>query len=111
MVRYALVTGGAGFIGSNLVERLVESGYHIVVIDNLSTGSLNNITIPLKKIRVINGHCSTIDTLELPDPEIIYHMGVPSSSPMYKEDPELVGETITTFIRVLEKSQKRFSPN
>lgn len=38
-----LVTGGAGFIGSNTVDRLVELGHHTVVIDNLSTGNKNNL--------------------------------------------------------------------
>ena len=38
-----LVTGGAGFIGSHLAERLVADGHHVVVLDNLSTGSLDNL--------------------------------------------------------------------
>lgn len=38
-----LVTGGAGFIGSHLVDRLVDLGHDVVVIDNLSTGSKNNL--------------------------------------------------------------------
>lgn len=42
MIR-ALITGGAGFIGSHLSERLLASGYHVTVIDNLSTGRLGNI--------------------------------------------------------------------
>ena len=39
----ALVTGGAGFIGSHLAERLLKDGHEVVVVDNLSTGSLKNI--------------------------------------------------------------------
>ena len=38
-----LVTGGAGFIGSNLVSRLVADGYNVIVIDDLSTGNINNL--------------------------------------------------------------------
>jgi len=39
-----LVTGGAGFIGSHLVNRLVELGHKVVVVDNLSTGRLKNLS-------------------------------------------------------------------
>jgi UDP-glucose 4-epimerase len=39
----ALVTGGAGFIGSHLSERLLKNGHQVIVVDNLSTGSLKNI--------------------------------------------------------------------
>jgi UDP-glucose 4-epimerase len=42
-VRRALVTGGAGFIGSHLVERLIERGDHVTVLDNLSTGRIDNL--------------------------------------------------------------------
>ena len=41
--RTALVTGGAGFIGSHLVDRLLTEGYRVVVVDDLSTGKLKNL--------------------------------------------------------------------
>ncbi len=39
----AMVTGGAGFIGSNLVDRLLAEGHEVEVVDDLSTGSLANL--------------------------------------------------------------------
>ncbi len=43
MVKQALITGGAGFIGSHLAERLIAEGHHVVALDNLSTGSYHNV--------------------------------------------------------------------
>ena len=40
----ALVTGGCGFIGSHMVDYLLENGYQVIVIDNLSGGSLENLS-------------------------------------------------------------------
>ena len=45
-----LVTGGAGFIGSHLVEELVRQKNKVVVLDNLSTGNLNNLKLVKKKV-------------------------------------------------------------
>ena len=39
----ALITGGAGFVGSHLAERLLSDGHEVMVLDNLSTGSIDNI--------------------------------------------------------------------
>lgn len=50
-----LVTGGAGFIGSHLTDKLVAEGYKTVVYDNLQTGSLKNLAKNLKKIKFIKG--------------------------------------------------------
>ena len=49
-----LVTGGAGFIGSHLVERLVLDGHNVVVLDNLSTGRLQNLNLVIERIQFIN---------------------------------------------------------
>jgi nucleoside-diphosphate-sugar epimerase len=42
-MRNAIVTGGAGFIGSTMTDRLINEGYHVLVIDNLSTGKAENV--------------------------------------------------------------------
>ncbi len=51
MAQKALVTGGAGFIGSHVVDRLLEEGYEVTAVDNLSEGHLENVA-PLKRGRV-----------------------------------------------------------
>lgn len=50
-----LVTGGAGFIGSHLVDELVRGGADVVVLDNLATGSLDNLGAVLDRIRLLQG--------------------------------------------------------
>src|SRR5690242_11111824 len=50
MTTRALITGGAGFIGSHLAERLLEQGQQVTIIDNLSTGQFENIAHLEKRI-------------------------------------------------------------
>src|SRR3954454_11450538 len=45
----ALVTGGAGFIGSNLVDALLDRGDEVLVVDNLATGKRENLTVALSR--------------------------------------------------------------
>ena len=49
----AIVTGGAGFIGSHIVELLVKQKYSVTVIDNFVTGRLDNLKKVLNKIQII----------------------------------------------------------
>ena len=61
-----LVTGGAGFIGSNLCEELVKKGHYVVCLDNFSTGHIENIQGLLDnnsdKIKLIEGDIRNLDT-------------------------------------------------
>lgn len=100
-----LVTGGAGFIGSNLVEELLAAGDDVVVLDNMHTGSPENLEGLDGRIRLIKGSCNDLSGMNL-HPEMIYHLGIPSSSPMYKSNPYLVGEAINGFIAVFELAKK-----
>jgi UDP-glucose 4-epimerase len=96
----ALVTGGAGFIGSNLVEALVDD-YEVTVLDNLHTGSMDNLAEIHQDIRIIEGSCNDCLSFDL-EPDVIFHLGIPSSSPMYKKNPMLVGEAINGMISIME---------
>ena len=101
----ALVTGGAGFIGSNLVEALVDD-YEVTVLDNLHTGSMDNLKSVQKDVKFVKGSCNNCLDLGLEQHEIIFHLGIPSSSPMYKKDPFLVGEAINGMVAIMELARK-----
>jgi len=68
-----LVTGGAGFIGSHLVDRLIKEGHRVVIIDDLSTGKKENLNSKAKfyKIDICSSKISQIFKKE--KPEIIFH--------------------------------------
>lgn len=59
-----LITGGAGFIGSHVVEKLVARGAKVTVLDNFQNGSRANLQSVLKKIQIIKGDCSDEKTAE-----------------------------------------------
>lgn len=99
-----LVTGGCGFIGSNLAERLVRDGYEVVIFDNLSTGSLRNIEG--LSVKFLSEPYQRISAL-IPDVDVIFHLGMPSSSPMYKRDLTLVGKTINDAITIFEYAKEK----
>ena len=68
----ALVTGGAGFIGSHLVDELVRKKYQVIVLDNLSTGSLKNLRLVKNKIKFIKCDLSKKKNLAILLREIDY---------------------------------------
>jgi len=102
-----LVTGGAGFIGSNLVKSLVKDGNLITVIDNLTTGSLANLKTVRNKIRFIKTSSGKIISLKgLGGIDGVFHLGIPSSSPFYKKNRRLIGQALSDFINILEFAKK-----
>lgn len=95
--RPVIVTGGAGFIGSHLVERLLHDGKHVVVIDDLSTGSLENLcsVISHPRLRVITSKISECSDLALlaASAESIYHLGAAVGVELVVRSPIRVLET------------------
>lgn len=84
-----LVTGGAGFIGSHLVEALLKNDHEVIVLDNLSTGKLENIQGFLKDIRFIKGDILNPETClqAASGVDYILHQAAMGSVPHSIHDP------------------------
>jgi UDP-glucose 4-epimerase len=109
-----LVTGGAGFIGSTLVDRLLAEGHTVDVVDDLSTGSLAN----LADARASAGHQLTVHQMDVRSgevvdlmarrlPEVVFHLAaqadvrVSVAEPVFDADVNVLGT-----LRVLEGSRR-----
>jgi len=111
----ALITGGAGFIGSHLAQELLERGYHVQVVDELTTGSMANI----EHLKPHPGFSYFIDTVmnqplmaELVDrADLVFHLAAAVGVRLIVERPI---ETIETNIKatelVLELTSKKAKP-
>jgi len=92
-----LVTGGAGFIGSNLVDALMEQGHEVTVVDNLSVGKASNIEHHLESDRFhfVNDSILNVSTLErlIRQADLIYHLAAVVGPKYVVEDP--LGTIIT----------------
>jgi UDP-glucose 4-epimerase len=71
-----LITGGAGFIGSHLCDSLVARGFKVSILDNLSTGSNNNVSQLMDKIEVFQGNIKDQKLVEslVSDSDLVFHM-------------------------------------
>jgi UDP-glucose 4-epimerase len=101
-----IITGGAGFIGSNLAAVLAKDN-EVVAIDNMHTGSEANLENSAGKgaVRLVKADSADIEKAGI-KPDIIFHLGMPSSSPMYKEDNYLVSEVVRGAIGVYRFAMK-----
>lgn len=77
-----LVTGGAGFIGSHLCEALLEREYQVVVIDDLSTGSEENLAMIQDRITFFNSKIENYDLSELKNINAVVHLAAQASVPL-----------------------------
>jgi|HubBroStandDraft_2_1064218.scaffolds.fasta_scaffold02997_2 nucleoside-diphosphate-sugar epimerase len=87
-MRY-LVTGGAGFIGSNTVEELVRRGHSVVVLDDLSAGKEENLAEVRSKITFMKGSITDIEAVQkaMHQAEFVIHLAARTSVPRSVKDP------------------------
>jgi UDP-glucose 4-epimerase len=92
-----LVTGGAGFIGSHLTERLLKDSHEVTAIDNLSTGSLKNIENYKKHsgFEFVKGDIRNAELMEalVEHRDMIFHLAAAVGVKLIAEDPVLTIET------------------
>lgn len=110
-----LVTGGSGFIGSNIVKRLVSDGEEVRVLDDLSTGKQKNIEPYLDKIEFIEGDFTDIETAKkaVVGVDFVLHQGAIPSVPRSIDNPintnnaNITG-TLNMLIASRDEGVKRF---
>src|SRR5262245_47166098 len=93
-----LVTGGAGFIGSHLVEALLAYGHQVRVLDNLSTGELENLEAVRDEIEWVPGDVTDPKAVRgaMADVEYVFHQAALASIPLGVVDPLAVHHAAAT---------------
>ena len=110
-----LVTGGAGFIGSNICKELVSQGCFVRVIDNLLTGKKSNLADVIDKIEFIQADMGDSEVAQsaMKDIDVVLHQGALPSVPVSIDDPaathkHCVDATFTLLLAARDAGIKRF---
>jgi len=110
-----LVTGGAGFIGSNICRKLVSEGCFVRVVDNFLTGKRGNLTGVMDRIDFVEGDMGDAEVARavVKDVEVVLHQGALPSVPRSVDDPALthrhcVDATFTLLLAARDAGVKRF---
>jgi UDP-glucuronate decarboxylase len=106
LIKRILVTGGAGFLGSHLCKRLLENKYHVIAVDNLHTGSINNIESLLQSDNFDFIEHDITNPLDL-EVDQIYNLACPASPLHYQTDPvKTIQTNVHGVINMLELAKK-----
>lgn len=103
----ALVTGGAGFIGSHLVDRLVGAGHEVAVVDNLATGRAERVRPPARLHRVDLRDPGLADVLDTERPEVVFHHAAQTDLRRSVADPAFDAEVnVVGSVNLLEACRR-----
>lgn len=84
----SLVVGGAGFVGSNLVDALLAEGDTVTVVDSMITSNEGNLDWAISRgARVVRRAAEDLDSVSIDEQQRIFHLGSPASPPAYQEAP------------------------
>lgn len=101
-----LVTGGAGFLGSNLCDKLINEGNCVICLDNLFTGRMENIEHLLSNPNFTFIRHDIVEPIDIEMDEI-YNLACPASPPAYQEDPIKTSKTcVFGILNMLELAEK-----
>ena len=110
-----LVTGGAGFIGSNICKELISQGWFVRVVDNLLTGKKSNLASVIDKIDFIQADMGDAEVAQsaMKDIDVVLHQGALPSVPRSVDDPaathkHCVDATFTLLLAARDAGIKRF---
>ncbi|HXK81434.1 MAG TPA: SDR family oxidoreductase [Bacteroidales bacterium] len=112
-----LVTGGAGFIGSNIIDKLIKQDNEIVCVDNLATGKIENISeyLKLNNFEFVEGDIRDFETCKkaVKNIDVILHQAALGSVPRSINDPKTtndvnIGGFINMLVAAKEQGVKRF---
>jgi len=104
-----LVTGGAGFIGSHIVDALLERGGNVRVLDNLSTGRRDNLQHVADRVEFVQGDIGDLDAVRaaVDDIDIVFHQAALASVPLSVEDPLATNHAcVTGTLNLLHAGQR-----
>lgn len=108
-MRQCLVTGGAGFLGSHLVEALVAKGWRVRVLDDFSTGKRENLSSVLRQIELCQGSVTDAGAVEsaVRGCECVFHLAAIASVQRSLEDPRQTHAVCATgTLQVLEAARR-----